>query len=223
MSTQHPDEIVTNPNLDVQLDAPQNPAPSDPVKPTIEELEAKISQLDEFARKNREENASYRRKNRELKSRLEEVESKSASANSKKLEEQGQYKALYEDTKSKFEGLEREKNELYMQLRARELKGKFKTVAADKGCSDSELAFVLAQTKYKDMIDFDDEKTLTVNERSINDIVEKIKLDHSTLFKQSPLDTKEKGGGKIEVGNKSLKDMSKAEKLELLRTKTKLF
>lgn len=180
---------------------------------SVEDLQQEIDKLKEFTSKNREENAKYRAKNRELRDQYDRLKNDLDSERNKVLEEQGQYKALYEKATQENKSLADEREKILLQMQADKLSSKFKKKALDVGCNDPDLAFMISNQKYQSMIDFEDKANLVVNDRSIDDIIEKMKLDHPVLFKKSPLSLGNNKPLKVTSEPKTLADMTKQEKI----------
>lgn len=187
---------------------------------SIEELQAKVDMLDDFARKNREENANYRAQNRKLKEQLQSIEKAKQEQTRKNLEKNGEYKALWEQERQRAEDLNRSLEHLTFERKAEKTSGKFKEIASSHGCNDPSIAFVMANNKYQTMMDFEAD-TLEASEQSMVAVVEKLKLDHPTLFKSGPLQVKDGQAAKVKSGPKPFDELDNNELAKLLADQLK--
>lgn len=181
---------------------------------SIEELQSKVEMLDGFAAKNREENANYRRKNRELAAELESIKKAKREESVKTLEDQGQFKALWQKEKELRVQAERKSEDFFMQVQAEKTSSQFKEIAASHGCNDPSLAFITANNKYQDMIEFNSE-TLSAEHSSLDAVVERMKMDHPSLFRAGPVTIKDGQPSKVKSGTKDVKNMKNEELLKL--------
>lgn len=205
------DQMIDNPG---EITPQEAQAEAEEQSISIEALQRKVEELDGFTAKNREENAKYREKNRLLAKKLEAYEREKSDMSVKNLEDQGQFKALWKLEKEKRVEAEKKSEDFFQQVQAEKTSSQFKDIAAAHGCNDPTLAFITANNKYQDMIEFNPE-TLSADQSSLGAVVERMKIDHPSLFRAGPVTIKDGQPSKVKSGPKDVKEMKNTELLKL--------